>query len=321
MSIDSAQARLFDVLADAVRVDEPMARHTSYRIGGPARLFVTCDTLSDLSYALDVLDDEDVDWLVVGKGSNLLVSDEGYQGAIVTLGQEFAKSDFGGFETRGEDAPDLDEYVGENVTITCGAACVLSRLVQKAFGCGLSGFEFAVGIPGTLGGALRMNAGTRDMWISNIVNTITTYKPGRGLALYHGSDLAWAYRRSALPADEVVVEASLRMKVADQERMRADMEASLQRRRGSQPYSQPSCGSVFRNPQGQSVGRLIEECGLKGATCGGAQVSPKHANFIVNTGSAKAVDVLQLMHTVRDNVQQKHGIRLVPEVRFVGFDA
>lgn len=164
-----------------------------------------------------------------------------------------------------------------------------------------------------------MNAGSRDAWIGGIVCSVTSYVPGVGLKLRRHDDIEWGYRKSSLPAGEVILEASLRLVTADAALMRSQMESSRIRRQAHQPLGLPSCGSVFKNPEGASVGKLIESCGLKGTKCGGAQVSEKHANFIVNTGSATALDVLKLIHQVRDCVKEEHGIELKPEVRFLGF--
>lgn len=312
MSAFDAYLRLEGSLDGSVLMDESMARHTSYRIGGPARLFVTCDSLSDLSLVFSVLREEELPWAVIGRGSNLLVADEGYDGAIIVLGPAFSRMDFG---------QEQDETVqpGVQTCVTVGAGAMFPRVVQRAFARGLSGLEFAVGIPGTLGGALFMNAGSRDAWIGGIVCSVTSYVPGVGLKLRRHDDIEWGYRKSSLPAGEVILEASLRLVTADAALMRSQMESSRIRRQAHQPLGLPSCGSVFKNPEGASVGKLIESCGLKGTTCGGAQVSEKHANFIVNTGSATALDVLKLIHQVRDCVKEEHGIELKPEVRFLGF--
>ena len=317
MSAFDAYIRLDGLLGSTVLTDESMSKHTTYRIGGPAKLYIECDSVSDLALTLDVLAEEEVEWAVVGRGSNLLVSDEGYDGAIIVLGGEFSCYDFQGLEKKEADRPHLER--GSEVCISVGAGNVLSRLVQKAYGCGLSGLEFAVGIPGTVGGALFMNAGSRDSWIGAVVDTVTSYKLGEGLKIRHGSEVSWGYRKSNLPADEVIVECTLRTQVADKAAVGAQMEESLKRRKAAQPLDFASCGSVFRNPPDNSAGRLIQRCGLKGATCGGAKISEKHANFIVNTGSATAMDVLTLIHLARDRVEETHGIRLRPEVRFLGF--
>lgn len=318
MSVEGAYAHLSECLDGYAVLGEPMARHTTYHIGGPAALYVACHTLSDLSTTLETLAQEGVEWTICGKGSNLLVSDEGYGGAVVTLGGQFSQQDFG---PQGSEDGAEEQEPGQEVIVTAGAGCVLSRLVQTAHRRALSGFEFAVGIPGTLGGAIKMNAGNRDEWISTIVDTVTTYTPGKGLRLVRRDDMAWGYRRSGFSPDEVIVEATLRLKTADAMWMRARMEAARKRRQRSQPLDMPSCGSVFRNPEGGSAGQLIESCGLKGLENGGARISDKHANFIVNTGNATALDVLGLVHIARNRVREVHAVELRPEVRFLGFSS
>jgi UDP-N-acetylmuramate dehydrogenase len=163
-----------------------------------------------------------------------------------------------------------------------------------------------------------MNAGTRDAWIGDIVETVTLYAPGEGLVSVRGPEVSWGYRRTDLPSRGVIVEASLRLDPGDTDQIRRVMEASLRRRKRNQPLGTPNAGSVFVNPEGDSAGRLIETAGLKGRTVGGAQISQVHANFIVNTGTATASDVLELVRQVRESVEDAHGIELKPEIRFLG---
>ena len=313
MSAFDAYIRLDGSLDGSITCDEPMARHTTYRIGGPAALYLTCETFADLSLSLETLAEEEVEWVVVGRGSNLLVSDGGYSGAIVVLGKEFSHIDFGAFDKC------ATYEQGTPFRVTVGAAALTASLVQKTFAAGLSGLEFAVGTPGTIGGALAMNAGNRDVWISSIVESVTTYSVGEGLRKRYVDEFEWGYRTGCARPNEVIVECCLVLKTADKMMLHASMEAGLKRRKASQPLNQPSCGSVFRNPQGQLASQLIEECGLKGLKSGGAQVSPMHANFIVNTGSATAADVANLIRIVRDKVKGVYDVELKPEVKFIGF--
>lgn len=289
--------------AGKVQRDELMSGHTTYRIGGPARFMVTVESLDALSRTLRECLRVGLPWTVVGQGSNLLVADEGYEGAVVVLSGEFRHWSF-----------DSDA-----LRFTVGAALPLARIVQEAYHIGVSGLEFAVGIPGTVGGALRMNAGTREEWIGAHAHSVTTFSLKGGLRRYHGEDIAWAYRRSSLPADEVVVECELDCAQGLAGRIQQRMEQALKRRKQRQPLGMPSCGSVFRNPEGASAGDLIEQAGLKGYRVGGAQISQVHANFIVNTGGATAADVAACMKKARDGVMEAYGIELRPEVRFLGF--
>lgn len=283
--------------------DEPMSAHTTYRIGGPARYFVTVESLDALSRVLRECARCGIAWTAVGQGSNLLVADGGYDGAVIVLSGEFRQWSF-------------DEQA---LRFSAGAALPLARIVQEAYHLGVSGLEFAVGIPGTVGGALRMNAGTRREWIGARVDSVTTFSLKGGLRRYWGEDLSWGYRHSSLPADEVVVECEIACEQGQGVRIQQRMEAALARRKQRQPLSMPSCGSVFRNPEGHSAAALIEQAGLKGYRVGGAQISGIHANFIVNVGGATAADVAACMKKARDEVMGAYGIELRPEVRFLGF--
>lgn len=304
MSLTGTYNTLKAQLEGEVRRDEIMARHTTFRIGGPAALYLVCDTVSDLSAAVSLLSEERLEWTVVGKGSNLLVSDEGYDGAVIVLGRDFRRHTY------------------DDGHLRAGAGCILAALVQDAFKLGLSGLEFAVGIPGTFGGALAMNAGTRDKWIGEIVESVTLLDPEGGLVSVRGPEVAWGYRRSGLPGRGIIVEAEVKVEPGDMTWIRRAMEASLNRRKRSQPLGMPNAGSIFVNPPGDSSGRLIEAAGLKGLKIGGAQISDVHANFIVNAGGASAADVVELIRRIRDAVKEEHGIELRPEVRFLGpFDA
>lgn len=300
MSVGRAYQRLSSGLAGPVHRNESMARHTTYRIGGPAALYAVCDSVADLSRALEVLAEEDITWITLGKGSNVLVSDEGYDGAVLVLGKEFKR------------------HRTEEARLRSGAGVILAALVQDAYSRGLSGLEFAVGIPGTVGGALAMNAGSRDEWIGNLVESVTLYVPGEGLTVLRGPEVAWGYRTSGLPERGVVVECSVALEVGERNRIRRTMDARFLLRKSSQPIGTPNAGSVFVNPEGDSAGRLIEAAGLKGMRRGGAQISEVHANFIVNTGGARAADVLALIEAVREAVSERDGIRLETELRFLG---
>jgi UDP-N-acetylmuramate dehydrogenase len=301
-----AYCDLEGTIKGSVSYKEPMARHTSYRIGGPALLYIECASLADINRCLDVFAVHGLSWCVVGKGSNLLVSDDGFNGAIITLGPEFKHFSF------------PDETAGENLLVA-GAGVVLSNLVQSAFKGGYSGLEFSVGIPGTLGGALFMNAGSAAEWMGGIVESITVLRPGQGLVRYEAHELPWAYRRSGIPSGEIIVEGRLKVAKGHLGHIRAKMEASLKRRRKTQPLTVPNAGSVFRNPLEASAGQIIDALGLKGYRVGGASVSEMHANFIVNDGTATAADVIAIIMYIRERVKEKYGWELQPEIRFIGF--
>lgn len=298
-----AKALLGEGFSGYVLSDEPLSKHTTYRIGGPASLFAQVDSLGSLTSFIEYCHTSSIPWIVIGKGSNLLVSDAGFDGAVITLGPSFSQCVF-------------DEADG---VFCVGAGARLSHVVQEAFRNGRAGYEFAVGTPGTVGGALRMNAGSRHESLGQRVLSVTSLRPGVGLVRYSGCDIDWSYRESSLPFDEIVLECELSTLDGEEDMIRAKMEGALARRKRTQPLQSPSCGSVFKNPEGHSAGRLIEEAGLKGSTCGGAQISTLHGNFIINNGDAKADEVLTLIHFAQDRIKEMYGIDLAPEVRFLGF--
>ena len=284
--------------------NEMMGKHTSYQIGGPARFFVIANSVPALTSVIRCCADECIPWTIVGRGSNLLVADAGYPGAVIVLGRDFKVCRF-----------------DEEAKVFCvGAGVALAAVVQDAFRRAYAGLEFAVGTPGTIGGALRMNAGTRNTWLGSRVAYATTFSVRDGITKRAGSEIAWGYRTSGFLPDEVILECELQVEEADPFYIRGKMEALLASRRKNQPLAMPSCGSVFKNPAGDSAGRLIDAAGLKGYTVGGAQVSPVHANFIVNTGGATAADVRAVMDHVRETVLSTFGVSLEPEVRFLGFE-
>jgi UDP-N-acetylmuramate dehydrogenase len=303
VSVYNAYMTLSGAIDGEVRQGERLARHVSYRIGGPADLFVTCESYASLALCVSTLDAEGVPWVILGKGSNVLVSDRGYRGCVICLSGELARIAF-----------------GQDGSVTAGAAVPLARLVNQTLTHELSGIEHLVGIPGTVGGAITMNAGSRREWIGSVVRDVVVLRPGKGLHRYLASDVSWGYRQTSIPPREVILETTLELVPSTRQAVSAEMERRLVRRRSSQPLAQPSCGSVFRNPDdGASVGELIESCGLKGYSHGGAKVSEVHANFIVNTGGATSDDVIAVIRHVHETVREVRGYDLETEVRFLGF--
>jgi len=300
VSLAGALISLQRDVCGSVRLREPLARHTTYRIGGPASAVVEADTVADLKQAIDICREADVEYTVLGKGSNILASDRGYDGVVIVLGREFKRH----------------EVDGERVHT--GAGVILGHVVQDAYSRGLAGLEFAVGVPGTVGGALAMNAGTRDRWIGGIVESVTLLDHDLSLVSMRGSEVDWGYRTTNLPSKGVVVECVLALSLGDKSAIRRTMDMSLSQRKKSQPIGAPSAGSIFRNPDADSAGRLIEAAGLKGLQVGGAQISDVHANFIVNRGDASAMDVVTLMDRAHALVKERYGIELTPEIRFLG---
>jgi UDP-N-acetylmuramate dehydrogenase len=286
-----------------VLFDEPLSKHTSWRIGGPADVFIQPTTLDHLRRIMQLTHEHGIPWYVIGKGSNLLVRDGGMRGVVIKLADNFA---------------DL-AIEGHRLTAQGGRSFVSAA--NHAIRHGLSGLEFATGIPGTVGGAVMMNAGAHGGEVKDVLESCKVLTPtGELLHLKH-ADMNFSYRYSILKdRPGLVVEATFLLKEGDSEEMSERVKAWAKRRQTTQPLSMPSCGSVFRNPEGAYSGRLIEEAGLKGTRIGGAQISELHGNFIVNLGSAKATDVLQLIELVQKTIHEKYGHELHPEVRIVGED-
>lgn len=308
MSVFNAYMSLSGAFDADVALDERLAHRTSFRIGGPADLYVIVHSYAALTQALDVLKREGVEWVVLGRGSNVLAADEGYRGCVIRLGREFSNITFG-----------EDDEGNPDGTAVAGAGALLSKLVSGSQKRGLSGLEPCVGIPGTVGGAVSMDAGTRREWIGKVVSSVVTLRPGKGLMRYEGSDIEWGYRYSTIPVGEIILEASFALEVSAPDVVALEIERRDAYRRRHQPMGHPTCGSVFKNPGERSAGALIEACGLKGFVAGGAVVSETHANFVLNKGGATASDVLTVMRRMHDAVQEAEGIDLVPEVKFLGF--
>lgn len=303
MSVFNAYMSLSGATDADVYRDEKLSRRTSYRIGGPAKLLICVHSLPALVKVVGVLGQERVDWVILGKGSNVLASDAGYEGAVIILDDEFARV-----------SVDADAGI-----VTAGAGALLSRVVSEAAKASLSGLEFCVGIPGTVGGAVAMDAGTRREWIGHRVRDLVVLRPGEGLHRYEGGDIEWGYRGTSIPTSEIVLEATFELSRGEKDAISRDMESRLARRRKTQPMGKPTCGSVFRNPPERSAGILIEAAGCKGLSCGRAQVSNEHANFIVNNGGASASDVVSLIQLMHDSVLANHGVDLKCEVKLLGF--
>ena len=342
MAILDAYSELRGSLDGSVYLDEPMNRHTTYHIGGPVSLFVECASIHDLHVCFEVAAMEKMPWTIIGKGSNLLVSDKGWHGMVLTLAGQFREiltptlplaqqlegignaghtwSDESTLRDEDAESAESTEHMPARQNMLVGGGVVLANLVQTAFKHGFSGFEFAVGIPGTVGGALAMNAGTATEGIGSIVSKLTVYRPQVGLVRILGSELPWDYRASGIPKGDIIVEAELKTKPGNVVHIQAKMEAALNLRKAAQPLTKPSAGSVFRNPPGDSAGRMIDDLGLKGYRVGGAEISAKHANFIVNNGSATAADVLAIIMEVRRRVKDEYGAELQTEIRFIGFE-
>ncbi len=287
--------------AGDLREQEPLSRHTSLRVGGPADLFAIPRDCDDLTSLLRILDEHGVPLLVVGGGYNLLVRDGGFRGAVISLEkfQNLAVRPFG--EIRAEAG-------GRNMD--------LARLAEAH---GLSGFEYLVGIPGTVGGALRMNAGAHGGEIFDHLVSLELIG-AEGVQLLDKKTMSYGYRRLQLEPNKIIIAANFQLSEGSREEISAAMDSCLQKRRETQLVRYPNAGSYFKNPPGKSAWRLIDEAGLRGQVLGGAQVSEIHTNFLVNRGGATAADILGLASIVKEKVAAQSGIMLEEEVRIVGED-
>ena len=289
-------------LGSRARPGALLARHTSFRIGGPADLLVLPDTAADLAHVLRTATAFGVRVTLLGGGSNMLVGDGGMRGVVVKLGRGFGTIDW-------EGAP----------VVRAGAAVQLGRLAREAVARGLAGLEYAEGIPGTVGGALFMNAGAYGGEVSGAVQAVEGIDPATGTPTEIGAPaLAFTYRRSALPPGFVVTAVRFHLRREVVEGVRERMDGARTRRIAAQPHGHANAGSIFKNPCGHHAGRLIDEAGLKGARAGRARISERHANFIVNEGGARAAEVKALMDLAQRVVWERSGVWLEPEVQLVG---
>ena len=284
-----------------VVTEEPMSRHTTFRIGGPADYFVTPHTKEEIRQVIRLCKEEEIPFAVLGNGSNLLVGDKGFRGVIIQLFKNFS------------------DITIEEETIYAQSGALLVRLANQAAEQGLTGLEFASGIPGTLGGAVVMNAGAYGGEMKDVIlwSDVLT-EDGEFLRL-SGEELELGYRTSVIQKEPYfVLGAALRLKKGDQTEIRSVMEELKEKRVSKQPVEYPSAGSTFKRPEGYFAGKLIMDAGLRGFSVGGAQVSEKHCGFVINKGGATAEEVQLLMKEVADRVEEKFGVRLEPEVKMLG---
>ncbi|QJC52499.1 UDP-N-acetylmuramate dehydrogenase [Paenibacillus albicereus] len=301
--MEAWMAELEDAAIGGIQKHVPLARHTTWKIGGPADVLLTPAGKPEMLRAMAILNRNGVPWTIIGKGSNMLVSDKGIRGVVIKAGEALDYAEFDG------------------TLVRAGAAYSIIKLTVMAGKQGLTGLEFAGGIPGTVGGAVYMNAGAHGSDMSQRFNSAEIVLETGELVVWGPEEMAFRYRHSRLqePGSRgIVLEATLQLAHGDRKEIAAALATHKERRRRTQPLQQPSCGSVFRNPPGHHAAKLIEESGLKGFSIGGAQVSPLHANFIVNTGQATAEDVLTLIAHIRSTVNNRTGIELMPEVLVVG---
>lgn len=284
-----------------VRRQEPMSLHTTFRIGGPADLFVTPGSIQAVADSIRICKETQTPYAVIGNGSNLLVSDTGYRGVIIQIGRNLNQVSVNGKEIRAQ------------------AGAMLSVIAKTALSESLTGFEFASGIPGTLGGAAVMNAGAYGGEMKDVLTEVTVLTREGEIRTIPAEKLEMGYRTSlAAKNGWIILEAVLKFQKGDAEAIRGRMEELKMQRVTKQPLDLPSAGSTFKRPEGYFAGKLIMDAGLRGFTVGGAQISEKHCGFVVNKGGATAEDVRNLICAVQKKVQEDAGVKLEPEVKFLG---
>lgn len=281
--------------------NEPMKKHTTFRVGGQADYYIIAKTNEEIREVVQLCRQEHVPYYVIGNGSNLLVSDAGYRGVIIQI-------------YKGMDAVRIEGDV-----IKAQAGALLSRIGNAALEAGLEGFEFASGIPGTVGGAVVMNAGAYGGEMKDILLEATVLTPDGEVLVLKNQELELGYRTSIVAKNNyIVLDAVMQLKQGDKDAIKERMNELKEKRVSKQPLEYPSAGSTFKRPEGYFAGKLIEDAGLRGFQVGGAQVSEKHCGFVINKGEATASDVMELMEQVSDRVEKMAGVRLEPEVKILG---
>lgn len=286
---------------DHVLTDEPMKQHTTFKIGGPADYFLVPETGEEVGEIIKICRKTDTPYFILGNGSNLLVGDGGYRGAVIQVYRN------------------MSAVTVEGTTITAQAGALLSAVAAAAKNASLTGFEFAGGIPGTVGGAAVMNAGAYGGEMKDVLVEVTVMDAEGKIFAISAEKLELGYRTSVIKkAGYIVLEAKIRLKEGDQEAIRERMKELTTQRTTKQPLEYPSAGSTFKRPEGYFAGKLVMDSGLRGYQVGGARISEKHCGFVINAGDATAKDVRTLMDNVRDIVYEKYGVTLEPEVKFLG---
>ncbi len=290
-------------LRGEVRFGEPLARYTTYRIGGPAAALVLPQQAEDVAVALRLAREEGTRWLALGLGSNLLVADRGFDGIVIRLGK--------GLDRVQRSGP------GESLW-SVGGGLPTPLLARQSAALGHAGVQRLIGVPGTVGGGVFMNAGAHGEDFSQVTRSVELVDANGDVRIVAGTQIAWRYRESGLAG--VVLSATVELMPGDPRKTKDDLAFYLKLRREGTPFDEPCCGSVFRNPAGErTAGQLIEACGLKGYRRGEAEISHLHANYIVNLGAATAADVVAVIATARERVQAQFGVTLEPEVKLIGF--
>ena len=286
---------------EQVKTEEPMKNHTTFRVGGPAEFFVMPRTAEEVKKVIDLCRRESFPYYIIGNGSNLLVSDQGYRGVVLQIYKEMSYIE-----------------VEENVVVA-QAGALLSAIANKALENGLTGFEFAAGIPGTLGGACVMNAGAYGGEMKDVLEEVTVLTEEGEVLIIPKENLELGYRTSIIARKGyTVLEARIQLRGGEKEAIKSLMEELKDKRVSKQPLEYPSAGSTFKRPEGYFAGKLIQDAGLRGFSVGGAQVSEKHCGFVINRENATAADVAELMRQVSARVEEEFGVKLEPEVKRLG---
>lgn len=284
--------------------DEPMYKHTTYKVGGPARIYLKVKGVDSLIKTIKYCGKHRVKYLVIGRGSNLLFSDREYEGLIISLNECF------------------NEIKVNGSTMIAQAGVPMISLSYQAAKIGLSGFEFMGGIPGSIGGGIYMNAGAYKYDLASVVKTVTLLNEKHEVVTFNNEQMDFSYRHSICQDNRklIVLEVTFELTAKSPDEIKAVLDKRKERRMSSQPWNMPSAGSVFRNPQDKPAWQYIDECGLRGYEIGGAQVSPKHSNFIVNNGYASAKDIYDLIMLVQEKVNEKFGVKLRREVGLINWE-
>lgn len=284
--------------------DEPMYKHTTYKVGGPARIYLKVKDVDSLIKTIKYCGKHRVKYLVIGRGSNLLFSDREYEGLIISLNECFKEIKVNGS------------------TMIAQAGVPMISLSYQAAKIGLSGFEFMGGIPGSIGGGIYMNAGAYKYDLASVVKTVTLLNEKHEVVTFNNEQMDFSYRHSICQDNRklIVLEVTFELTAKSPDEIKAVLDKRKERRMSSQPWNMPSAGSVFRNPQDKPAWQYIDECGLRGYEIGGAQVSPKHSNFIVNNGYASAKDIYDLIMLVQEKVNEKFGVKLRREVGLINWE-
>lgn len=289
------------VSGEQILLNEPMAAHTTFRIGGPADVFVRPASAEQLQAVMALLRKEEQPFFLLGNGSNLLVHDSGYRGVVIQVG------------------PAMSEVSVEGNLLTAQAGASMYKAAQAAMEHGLTGLEFASGIPGTIGGGVIMNAGAYDGEFAFVVKTVTALTPEGKLETFTKEQMEFGYRHSMMKAGGyAVTEVVFELQPGDKEQIKEKMADFAARRRDKQPLEYPSAGSTFKRPEGLFAGKLIQDAGLRGYTYGGAAVSEKHCGFVINKGNATSEDVMKVIQHTQECVKEQFGVMLEPEVLFLG---